>query len=65
MGQPSDRYLRSKGREAKTRPAVRHPNPVPHILIPRCQAATASGDQCKNESSRWEFCYQHRAAGEE
>lgn len=61
---PSERYLRHKGQPIPPKPGrfFRHPNPEPHILLPRCQAMTESGSQCKNESSRWDFCYQHKDA---
>ena len=64
---PSARYLKSKGQVSKAEPVecLRHPNAVPHILVPRCQAATKSGEQCQNPSTRWEFCFQHRMAKEE
>jgi len=64
MGTPSARYLKSKGlKPEKAEPEFqRHPNPVKFIEIPRCQAMTRDGTQCKNESSRWDFCHQHRNA---
>lgn len=69
MAVPSARYQAwiAKGRKPstprKTLNAVRHPNPKRFIEIPRCQAATRSGEQCKLEAQPGrDFCAMHKDA---